>query len=333
MRNQKRSSGKYMLAFIAFVFSSICLMGAGQEAKQTDTRPLRDSTKEGVVSYRLRLRVLETTDLFPCGLGATAVTNKEVEKALQTFSLLQNDTETLQAITHHLGLGTVQFDNDEKLLIYCDYQRLQAIHLVPWGDKYKVMMDANHENRDNAQMVTLIDQQGRFDTVIIGTSVGGGSPSLLPDRKSPNQTMPRVTTPIVKLDSPDIRYRLIRYFGSVHVCGPRLVPANYARQEAETFSEIQKDSDTLHLITQHLGIEDTSHLSEQEKILIYREYTRLRVILLEHLVQKYRFQLRVIDETHAFKGTSIFLIVGSIDPQGHISVLSRQPVFHIPCPK
>jgi hypothetical protein len=57
----------------------------------------------------------------------------EQEKAIAAFPAIKNDTEVFSAITARKGLHP-SYSDDDKLIIYREYKKLQAIPLEPSGD-------------------------------------------------------------------------------------------------------------------------------------------------------------------------------------------------------
>ena len=87
----------------------------------------------------------------------------ERQLALERFLLVQADQQTFQAILTHLGLsGTTSFTDDQKLLIYQEYKRLNALHLQVAGDRYQFQFTIADQNQQGTNVQGTIDGAGRI---------------------------------------------------------------------------------------------------------------------------------------------------------------------------
>jgi len=70
-----------------------------------------------------------------------ACDNCGMKRALELFPKIQEDTERFQTMLRHLGLdGTTDFTDEQKLGIYKEQNKLQAIRLNPSGNGYKFQL-------------------------------------------------------------------------------------------------------------------------------------------------------------------------------------------------
>ncbi len=128
--------------------------------------------------------------------------------------------------------------------------------------------------------------------------------------------------------APELRYRLLEQFGDLLFCDPDFYPISLGdeRERAlQAFPDIQKDIETFRAITKHVGLERIAEFSDDQKLLVYREYKKLRAIPLESLGEKYKFTILVAGNQPGFERKSGFRIDGLIDRQGHITVVRKEP--------
>lgn len=111
----------------------------------------------------LKYKVLdEFPDLFFCDPDFYPVAREdELVLAVQRFPELQSNQEEFQAILNHTGLDGASFTDDQKLLVYREHKRLNAVYFELLGDQYKF------------QIQTGLEGQAGF--VITGTIAGNGS--------------------------------------------------------------------------------------------------------------------------------------------------------------
>jgi hypothetical protein len=145
--------------------------------------------------------------------------------------------------------------------------------------------------------------------------------------------------------SPELRYRLIERFGDPWYCDPDLYPlaiAGRERTEAlQGFADIARDAPAFQAMAKHLDLEKVTEFSDDQKILLYREYKRLRAISLEPEGNKFRFGISVSENSGKSGGSKGlggkgfgnkgFRIAGLIDADGAVSNLQRVPVV-LSCP-
>jgi len=93
----------------------------------------------GVTPTALKYRVLdEFPDFFFCDPDYYPIAREdEAVLAGQRFSELQANQEEFQAILSHNNLGGTTFTDEQKLLIYREHKKLNAIYFELTGDKYQ----------------------------------------------------------------------------------------------------------------------------------------------------------------------------------------------------
>ena len=164
-------------------------------------------------------------------------------------------------------------------------------------------------------------------TAIVGTAV----PIVITAQPADGTPLPILTaeppTQIPKLPSgaspTELKYKVLDKYPDLFFCDPDFYPV--ARDDElnlalERFPELQANSEEFQAILVHNGLSGLSTFSDEQKLLIYREHKKLAAIHFELSVDKYQFQLQVAES----EGQG-FLVTGTIDGNGKIAVLERQP--------
>lgn len=146
--------------------STVIASGGGSEVPVPTAGPPTaiPTLAGGLSTTELKYKVLDQfPDFFYCDPDFYPIARaEEPDLALQAFPDLQANQEEFQAILEYLGLGgQTTFTDEQKLQIYREHKRLNAIVFQPAGDKYQFQIQTGSEG-----------QQG---TVITGTIDGGGS--------------------------------------------------------------------------------------------------------------------------------------------------------------
>ena len=158
------------------------------------------------------------------------------------------------------------------------------------------------------------------------------SPPLKELQASSSETSPAV--PIEKLIAPELRYRIVQEFGPIFFCDPDMHPVGHDdRPRALTaFPEIQKDVDTFRAITKNYRLDTIAEFSDIDKVTVYREYKKLSAVHLEPLGEKYKFSIRVRNDSSGPNNRNNgFQVDGLIDQKKQITVLKREPTL-LTCP-
>jgi len=275
-----------IIARVVLILSLTCVYGQDQV---NGAGPAQTSAPEPAPVW-LKYAVLDSQgDLVPCGAAFSQARDAEITNGVQTFPEIQKDPELFQTITSRLGFREkAQFDDDEKLVVYCDYKKLQAIHLESWGDKYRVTHEGDNGGQsDNNQGWTSVDLSGHVTSFLVG-------PVMTPAVSSRNmrdiQPEPEVKHPleIKKIDMLDLRYQIIDHFSRAFPCVILRIPERSV-DEIESFPEIQKQSAMYDRIIQRLGFTQKGSFSEHDKRMVYKEYSRLAGMELRLLATKYQF--------------------------------------------
>ena len=104
-------------------------------------------------------------DFFFCDPDFYPVAREdELTLALQRFPELQANPEEFQAILNQNGLtGVTSFTDDQKLLIYREHKKLNAIYFELVGDQFKFQIQTGSEGQQGDVITGTIDGNGSID--------------------------------------------------------------------------------------------------------------------------------------------------------------------------
>ena len=111
----------------------------------------------------LKYKVLDQfPDFFFCDPDFYPVAHEdEMVLAQEQFSELQANQEEFQAILNHNGLsGVTTFTDEQKLLIYREHKKLNAIYFQLVGDKYQFQIQTGSEGQQGSVITGTIDGSG-----------------------------------------------------------------------------------------------------------------------------------------------------------------------------
>jgi Hint domain-containing protein len=114
----------------------------------------------------LKYKVLDQfPDFFFCDPDFYPIAHDdETILALQRFSDLQANQEEFQAILSHNGLsGSTTFTDDQKLLIYREHKKLNAIYFELVNDKYQFQIQTGSEGQKGSFITGTIDGNGSIE--------------------------------------------------------------------------------------------------------------------------------------------------------------------------
>jgi hypothetical protein len=235
-----------------------------------------------------------------------------IAAALQTFPEIQNNPQLLQLIAADMNLNPEALGNDERVLIYCEYQKLQGMRLEPWKDRYRAINLAQEKSAESTGQPqkgwTSVGLNGDVISLGVGPLVTPvvSSVPLRDIKPLPPAPIPPIV--ISKIELPKLRYSVLDGLRDVRYCASRF--ENIGR-EIDAFSQIQADQETFKEISAHLHLKPDAQLSDQQKLLVYREYEKLNTLAFDFLVSKYQFMDRQY--------------VGLINPAGQIKILKFLP--------
>jgi len=135
-------------------------------------------------------------------------------------------------------------------------------------------------------------------------------------------------TPVV-YSVPELKYRLISYFGDVFYCDPDLYPVAHEGQEEanalEQYPIIRANAAEFSAILEHLGLPNKADYTDEEKLHIYQEHKKLTYgVELTASGDIYDFTLRM-GEGQGYRYS------GTITPSGDIIEMQQQTSFNT-CP-
>jgi hypothetical protein len=111
----------------------------------------------------LKYRVLaEFPDFFFCDPDFYPVArDDETVLAQQRFPELQSNQEEFQSVLRHNGLGgQTSFTDEQKLLVYREHKRLNAIYFTLVEDKYQFQIQTGQEGQQGTVITATIDRNG-----------------------------------------------------------------------------------------------------------------------------------------------------------------------------
>jgi hypothetical protein len=128
--------------------------------------PIPTLSSSGFPPTELKYRVLDQfPDFFFCDPDFYPIArDDEMTLAQQRFPELQANQEEFQAILNRNGLsGTTTFTGDQKLLIYREYKKLNAIFFEVSGDRYQFQIQTGAEGQQGSFITGTIDANGTIE--------------------------------------------------------------------------------------------------------------------------------------------------------------------------
>lgn len=122
----------------------------------------------GASVTELKYKVLDKyPDFFFCDPDFYPIARSdEGALAQQVFPELQANQEEFRAILAHNGLnGATTFTDAQKLLIYQQHKRLNAIHFELTGDMYQFQIQTGTESQQGSLVTGTIDSKGNIDVL------------------------------------------------------------------------------------------------------------------------------------------------------------------------
>jgi hypothetical protein len=114
----------------------------------------------------LKYKILEQyPDFFFCDPDFYPIAREdEMVLARQRFPELQANQEEFQAILNHTGLqGTTTFTDEQKLLIYREHKKLNAVFFEVAGDRYRFQIQTGQEGQQGSLITGAIDGNGSME--------------------------------------------------------------------------------------------------------------------------------------------------------------------------
>jgi hypothetical protein len=133
------------------------------------------------------------------------------------------------------------------------------------------------------------------------------------------------TLPSSALSPTELKYRVLDKFPDFFFCDPDFYPI--ARDDELTlalqrFPELQANAEEFQTILKHTGLGGLTTFSDDQKLLIYRDYKKLNAIYFELVGDKFQFQIQT-----GMEGQQGFAVTGTIDGNGSIKVQQRDSSF------
>ncbi len=168
-------------------------------------------------------------------------------------------------------------------------------------------------------------------TAIVSTVVPGTrGPLLMPGVPlTPVLPTPIPTLPSSAFSPTELKYDVLDQFPDFFFCDPDLYPVTHGDEMtlAQTrFAEIQASQEEFQAILSHNGLSGTTTFTNDQKLLIYREYKKLNAIHFELDGDQYQFQIQVGKE-----GQQGSIVTGTIDGSGSIKLHGQQSSI-LSCP-
>jgi hypothetical protein len=139
------------------------------------------------------------------------------------------------------------------------------------------------------------------------------SPTLMP------------TLPASTLSVTELKYRVLAQFPNFFFCDPDLnsgAPNNEMVLAKQHFEGLQANEEQFEAILSRNNLSNSAVLTDQQKLLIYREFKKLNAISFERSEDSYQFQIQTGAE-----GRQGSLITGVIDANGVIEIQKEESRF------
>ena len=159
-------------------------------------------------------------------------------------------------------------------------------------------------------------------TTVILASLGCSRASDAPSAStlSPVATPPVVRSPGPDLSVTDLKYLLIHHFGGVFVAEPVVLPREIRLEQAQNaMPAIRDNEEEFQAILQELGLEDSVTFTDEQRLLVLDEKTKLNHVRLELSGDTYAFDLVIGGRNDRFD------VSATVSRQGTISVRSNEP--------
>jgi hypothetical protein len=155
--------------------------------------------------------------------------------------------------------------------------------------------------------------------IVITAQPANGTPLPFPtvEPLTPIPVLPSGASPT------ELKYKVVDDFPDLFFCDPDFYPVARADEldlALERFPELLANPEAFNAILKHNSLTNITEFSDEQKLLIYREHKKLAAIRFELTGDKYQFQLQVAES----EGQG-FIVTGTIDGSGSITVLERLP--------
>ncbi|HLO16729.1 MAG TPA: Hint domain-containing protein [Anaerolineales bacterium] len=164
-------------------------------------------------------------------------------------------------------------------------------------------------------------------TAEVGTVVAStvGPPGTEVPFPTPEPPTAIPTLPSATLSPTELKYKVLDQFPDFFFCDPDFYPI--ARDDEmplaqQRFPELQANQEEFQAILNHNDLAGVTNFTDEQKLLIYREYKKLNAIYFQLVGDKYQFQIQTGAE-----GQQGSVITGTIDANGSIDIQKKEPGF------
>lgn len=147
----------------------------------------------------------------------------------------------------------------------------------------------------------------------------GGGTVFTPE---PTTTLPTLAS---AFSPTELKYKVLEEFPDFFFCDPDFYPIAHEDEASlalQKFPELQANEEEFQTILKHTGLDGVTTLSDEQKLLMYREHKKLNAVYFELMGDKYQFQIQT--GTEGQQGT---VITATIDGTGSIDVLQKESSF------
>ncbi len=167
-------------------------------------------------------------------------------------------------------------------------------------------------------------------TIMVGTAIPGIITTPLPPNYTPPPApLPPTLTPIPTLPKglgpTELKYHILAQYPDFFFCDPDYYPIARSDELAlaiHRFPEIQSNLEEFQAILAHNNLAGVSSFSDEQKLLIYRDYKKLNAIHFTLAKDGYQFQIQVAKTEGQGE-----VVTGIIDGQGKITVQESKSSF------
>jgi hypothetical protein len=138
----------------------------GPSPTQVPATPIPSLPASSLSPTELKYKVLDQfPDFFFCDPDFYPVAHEdEMSLALQHFPELQTHQEEFEAILNHNGVsGSTAFTDDQKLTIYRESKKLNAIYFEVTGDRYQFQIQTGSEGQEGVVVKGTIEGNGSIN--------------------------------------------------------------------------------------------------------------------------------------------------------------------------
>jgi hypothetical protein len=171
-------------------------------------------------------------------------------------------------------------------------------------------------------VTTPIEITAEMSTVVAETPgpplTEGPSPTPVPATLIP-------TLPASGFSPTELKYRVLDQFPDFFFCDPDFYPI--AREDEmvlaqQRFLELQANQEEFRAILDHNNLSNAGSVTDEQKLLIYRDHKKLSAVFFEVVGDRYQFQIQTGAE-----GQQGSFLTGTIDSHGTIEIQKQEPSF------